>query len=259
MSTASSDSNKPSTSHDENHAYHNVQAVAFAGEGDEYVIIGNHKYYRHELMHAFLGTFNPDRYAKYPSNEFGNASALGLGCFALTTFVLGLYYAHAKEIKVTNAVHGLSIFYGGLTMYCAGIWEFFMGNNFAYGSFWLALGCMNVPSFGILAAYEDPVMLENAVGLFLLAWGLYTFMVVLLTFKSTVVFVALFVTLDTGFFVLAGAYMTGSVAAMKAGGIVCVISSCCGFYGMISGITNRYNSYFIVHSVPIPEIKRKSK
>ena len=55
-------------------------------------------------MTAFLGTFNPG-YAPYPKHEFGNASALGLASFALSAFVLGLYYAGAK-----GYLHLMSLF-----------------------------------------------------------------------------------------------------------------------------------------------------
>ncbi|KAL6454078.1 ATO2 Ammonia transport outward protein 2 [Candida maltosa Xu316] len=197
-------------------------------------------------MQAFLGTLNPG-YTTYTKNPFGNASALGLACFASTTFVLGLFYAHAKGIKQPNVMVGIAVFYGGLVEFLAGCYEFMNGNTFAYtvfcsyGSFWITLGCINVPSFGIISAYEDPVMLGNALGFFLLGWGLFTFMMLTLTVKATLPFMLLFVTLDTGFFVLAGAYMTGSVGAMKSGGIVLVISACCGFYGMIAGIPKYSN------------------
>lgn len=148
-----------------------IQAISYAGEGDEFVVLGGKKYYRHELMQAFVGNLNPG-VTPYPEYNFGNASAIGLASFALTTFVLGLFYAGAKGIDHINAGVGLFIFYGGLVEFLAGIWEFFNANTFAYvvfcsyGSFWISLGCLNVPSFGIISAYEDPKMLGNAIGFF---------------------------------------------------------------------------------------------
>ena len=35
------------------------KSCSIAGDGGEFVIIGDHKYYRHELMQAFGGTLNP--------------------------------------------------------------------------------------------------------------------------------------------------------------------------------------------------------
>ncbi|KGQ89562.1 hypothetical protein MEQ_04592 [Candida albicans P87] len=240
-----------------------VKTISYTGDGDEYIILNNKKYYRHELMTAFLGTFNPG-YAPYPKHEFGNASALGLASFALSAFVLGLYYAGAKGISTPNVIVSLAVFYGGLAEFLAGVWEFFNGNTFAftvfcsYGSFWITFGCMNVPSFGILSAYEDPVMLGNALGFFLIAWGIFTFLMLLLTFKATVVFVLLFATLDVGFFTLAAANMTGNATCTQVGGIFVVISSICGWYGMISGMADKFNSYFTVHPLPVPQFGKKN-
>ena len=239
-----------------------VKTISYAGDGDEYIILNNKKYYRHELMTAFLGTFNPG-YAPYPKHEFGNASALGLASFALSAFVLGLYYAGAKGISTPNVIVSLAVFYGGLAEFLAGVWEFFNGNTFAftvfcsYGSFWITFGCMNVPSFGILSAYEDPVMLGNALGFFDCLGYIYILML-LLTFKATVVFVLLFATLDVGFFTLAAANMTGNATCTQVGGIFVVISSICGWYGMISGMADKFNSYFTVHPLPVPQFGKKN-
>ena len=268
MSSGDSDSNsitslKDIDGADTNSLNQPVSRVRTTGDGDEFVIIGNKKYYRHELMTAFLGTFNPG-YAPYPKHEFGNASALGLASFALSAFVLGLYYAGAKGISTPNVIVSLAVFYGGLAEFLAGVWEFFNGNTFAftvfcsYGSFWITFGCMNVPSFGILSAYEDPVMLGNALGFFLIAWGIFTFLMLLLTFKATVVFVLLFATLDVGFFTLAAANMTGNATCTQVGGIFVVISSICGWYGMISGMADKFNSYFTVHPLPVPQFGKKN-
>lgn len=234
-----------------------IQAISYAGEGDEFVVLGGKKYYRHELMQAFVGNLNPG-VTPYPEYNFGNASAIGLASFALTTFVLGLFYASAKGIDHINAGVGLFIFYGGLVEFLAGIWEFFNANTFAYvvfcsyGSFWISLGCLNVPSFGIISAYEDPKMLGNAIGFFLIGWGIFTFMMVLVTLKATIPFIGLFVTLDAAFFVLAVAYITESNGCLRGGGVLCVISACCGWYGMFAGVSDKFNSYFVVRPLQVP-------
>ena len=53
------------------------KTCTITGEGNEFVVIGDHKYYRHELMQAFGGTFNPGL-APYPKHSFGNPAAIGL-------------------------------------------------------------------------------------------------------------------------------------------------------------------------------------
>lgn len=242
-----------------------VSNIQIAGDGDEFVILGNKRYYRHELMRAFGGNLMPDRYATYPKHQFGNAAALGLASFALTTFVLGLYLAGAQGITKPNVVVGLCFFYGGFVEAFAGIWELIIGNCFAgtvlvsFGmGFWLSFGAINVEAFGIAAAYGDDVEQLNAgIGIYLIGWGIYCFMMLLCTLKSTVVFMSLFLTLDIAFFVLAGHYFTGSASCLKAGGILCVILACCGWYCAFAGVSNKQNSYFIPNAIPLPLIGKK--
>lgn len=263
-STISAESFKQANSHSEEGAPLKVQ---ISGTGDEFITLGNKKYYRHELMTAFAGTLVPERYAPYPVNKFGNAASLGLASFALTTFVLGLFLSGAMGIKVPNVVVGLCFWYGGVVEAAAGIWELVIGNCFAgtvltsFGlGFWISFGAINVPNFGITAAYaDDPDQLNNALGFFLVGWGIFCFLMLLCTLKSTVVFISLFITLDIAFFVLAGYYFTGKPQLMKVGGIFCVISACCGWYCAFAGLATPYNSYFTANPITLPVIGGSSK
>ena len=68
---------------------------------------------------------------------------LGLGAFALTTFVLS---GHNASFIPDLIWVGLALFYGGLTQLCAGMWEFRNRNVFgatafsSYGGFWMSFG-----------------------------------------------------------------------------------------------------------------------
>src|SRR3954471_5437995 len=69
---------------------------------------------------------------------------LGLGAFALTTFVLSMFNAGLVSDKGEPVVLGLALAYGGLAQLLAGMWEFRTGNTFgavaftSYGAFWLS-------------------------------------------------------------------------------------------------------------------------
>lgn len=252
MSTT--DSAKSVPSHDSH------RPIEFSGEGDEYIVLGGQKYLRHELMHAFGGTLVLERNTPYYKHQFGNAAALGLASFALTTFVLGLYLSGAMGISVPNVVVGLCFFYGGVVEAAAGIWELAIGNCFAgtvltsFGmGFWLSYGAINVSAFGIQEAYgDDTEQLSNAIGLFLVGWGIFCFMMLLCTLKTTVIFTSLFVTLDIAFFTLAGYYFTTHAVLLKVGGIFCVLSACCGWYCAFAGVATKQNSYIIANPIPLP-------
>lgn len=233
-----------------------VLPVRHAGESNEFVIIGNQKFHKHELMQAFGGTLNPGL-SPPPVHKFANPSPLGLSAFALTTFVLSMYNARAMGVTTPNIVVGLAAFYGGAVQFLAGVWEMAVGNTFAatalssYGAFWLLYAAINVPSFGIVAAYEDTEQLSLAVAFFLLAWALFTFMLFLCTLKATVAFALLFGFLTMTFILLSAGDFTGKVGVTRAGGVFGIITAFLGFYNAFAGVANPTNSYFIAHPIPL--------
>ncbi|RCK56266.1 Ammonia transport outward protein 2 [Candida viswanathii] len=171
-STSSQKSNPSSIIDPADHADHPVNKVHIAGDGGEFVIINNHKYYRHDLMAAFGGTLNPGA-------SHGPKS---------TSTLLHL---------IPNVVVSLACFYGGAAQFLAGLWEFIAGNTFgftaltSYGAFWLSYAAILIDNFGIGAAYEGTEQMADAVGFFLLGWVIFTFILFLNTLKSTLSFSAL--------------------------------------------------------------------
>ena len=241
------------------HESYQPSKIVICGDGNELIRLGGKTFYRHELMTAFGGTLNPDRYAPYPVHQFGNATSLGLAAFGLTTLILGLFYSGAMGIVVPNVVVGSSMFYGGGIMFLSGAWELVIGNAFAgtvltsYASFWLSFGSMYIEAFGIAAAYADETeQLANATGFFLIGWLIFTFMMTLATLKSTLMFFALFIVLDVLFAVLAAANFTGSAGATKAGGIFAIIAAILGWYNAFAGVANKHNSYIIAAPISMP-------
>ncbi|KAK6204357.1 GPR1/FUN34/yaaH family-domain-containing protein [Scheffersomyces amazonensis] len=233
-----------------------ISKIKTSGEGNEFIVIGNHKYYRHELMQAFGGTLNPGL-SPPPTHSFANPGPLGLAAFGVTTLCLSLFNSQAMGIKIPNAVVGLAAFYGGGAQFLAGVWEMVVGNTFgataltSYGAFWLSYAAIEIPSFGIVAAYEGTEQLENALGFYLLAWGIFTFMLTLCTLKSTFGFCALFVCLTVTFLLLAGGAFSGKESVTKAGGIVGVITGLLGLYNAFAGVANKQNSYITVYPLQL--------
>lgn len=257
MTSSNSIHSNSNTSKEISEHSHGVLKVTTAGVADEFVIIGNQKFYRHELMTAFGGTLNPGL-APYPVNKFANPAPLGLSAFAMTTLVLSLCNAQAMGITTPNIVVGLACFYGGAAQMLAGIWELVVGNTFggtaltSYGAFWLSYAAINIESFGIVAAYADDLdTLHNAIGFYLLAWGLFTLMLTMATLKSTAAFFLLFFCLSLTFFLLAAGEFTLKTGVTRAGGVVGVITGILGFYNALAGVANKQNSYFTVKAVSL--------
>ncbi|RCK54476.1 Accumulation of dyads protein 2 [Candida viswanathii] len=241
------------------------RTCSVAGEGGEFVIIGDHKYYRHELMQAFGGTLNPGL-APYPKHSFGNPAPIGLIATSMNILVLGLYFAGAKGVQTPNVAVGLFIFMGGLVQYLAGIWGFFIGSQVgtfifivftSYGAFWLSFGAIFIPAFGIQAAYaDDPAQLNQAIGLMSVAWAIFTTLMFLCTLKSTVSFAWALGTLDLTIILLAIGFLLDNNKVKQAGGIVGVINAFSGWYEAFAGMCTPSNSYWVPKDIPIPNFSK---
>src|SRR5690349_12957365 len=110
------------------------------------------------------------------SPPFADPAALGLGAFAMTTFVLSAINAGLIVKADEPVVLGLALFYGGLAQFGAGIWEFANRNVFgatafcSYGAFWLSFWFLSQFNAASLPAQDA----GKAVGLYLLAWPIFT-------------------------------------------------------------------------------------
>src|ERR1700730_1024718 len=80
-----------------------------------------------------------------PVPPLADPAPLGLGAFALTTFILSAHNAFGAKTVPLLAFFGFGLFYGGLAQFMAGMFEFRNKNVFGatafttYGGFWLGL------------------------------------------------------------------------------------------------------------------------
>lgn len=158
-----------------------------------------------------------------------NPAAIGLGGFAMTTFILQIHNLGWVEL---GPVLWIGLAYGGLAQLIAGYFEYKLGNNFgfsafvSYGAFWIAL-C------GYVIAGHNPEWVSNNVtlkftalglGWFLVAWTIYTAIMFVAAMKHNSALSFLFLTLLIGFIgldfkELAGSSTLGTFAAWDL--IVC--------------------------------------
>src|SRR5881397_1593428 len=113
---------------------------------------------------------------------------LGLAAFAGTTFVLSLINSNLISATGIGAVLGLALAYGGIAQLLAGMWEFRTGNTFgavafsSFGAFWLSFWAINQ----FFAKSIPAADVGHAVGLFLIAWGIFTFYMWIASFRVSV-------------------------------------------------------------------------
>lgn len=158
--------------------------------------------------------------------KLANPGALGLGGFALTTFVLNIVNAGLISRENLGMVLPLGIFYGGLAQFCAGMWEVRRGDTFgatcfsSFGAFWMAVASMVLfENLGVIA----PVPREGMAVLFI-AWGFFTLYATISSFKVAQAVGAVFVTLVILFFLLAAGEWSPVIHKIAGyEGIVCAL------------------------------------
>jgi succinate-acetate transporter protein len=170
--------------------------------------------------------------------SIADPAPLGLAAFALTTFILSM--TNTGLFHVEPVVFGLAFAYGGIAQFAAGMWEFAKGNTFgatafaSYGAFWVSFWWLTghtdlSEATGDQAAHE--------IGLYLLAWGIFTaYMAVAATRVSGAV-LAVFVLLTITFVVLAVGNFAVSEGIVKVGGWAGVATALAAWYASFGGVT----------------------
>jgi succinate-acetate transporter protein len=165
---------------------------------------------------------------------------LGLAAFALTTLVLSMFNAGLIGEKGEPIVFGLALAVGGLAQLLAGMWEFRTGNTFGataftmFGAFWLSFW-----AFEQFYAKDitDKVALGNTVGLFLIAWGIFTAYMFVASLRMSVAVAVVFFLLTATFFVLGIGNAEANDSLIKAGGYLGIATAAAAFYASFAGVT----------------------
>ncbi|WP_071393955.1 acetate uptake transporter [Bacillus tuaregi] len=181
---------------------------------------------------------------------------LGLAAFALTTFVLSCKNAGLLPASVGDVFLPLALFYGGLAQLLAGMWEFKKDNTFgataftSYGAFWISLASMVY--FELTGVLHFGADMNIALGIFLVAWTIFTFYMWIGTFRINpalnLVFTLLFIT-----FILLDLTEFGIISGPMAGyfGLATAFAA---WYASAAGILN---PLFEKDILPIGSFKKK--
>jgi succinate-acetate transporter protein len=153
------------------------------------------------------------------ASSIADPGPLGLAGFAMTTFVLSFH--NTGLFHVTPVVFGLAIFYGGIAQLLAGMWEFAKGNTFgatafcSYGAFWLAFWWLQTKTdLGTATSSQ----INDSVGLWLLAWFIFTLYMLVASLKTNPFLIAVFLLLAITFLLLSIGAWSATEGITKAGG-----------------------------------------
>ena len=175
-----------------------------------------------------------------PVVTIADPAPLGLAAFALTTFVLSTFNAGLVDAKGEPIVLGLALAYGGVAQLLAGMWEFAKGNTFgatafsSYGAFWISF-------WAYVAFFAEKIPEANrgsAVGLYLIAWGIFTTYMWVASFRTTAAVSLVFLLLAITFFVLGIGDAGGNDTISKLGGWLGLATAVAAWYASFAGVTN---------------------
>jgi uncharacterized protein len=177
---------------------------------------------------------------EFVPSPIADPGPLGLAAFALTTFVLSMFNSGLVGSGGEPIVFGLALAYGGLAQLLAGMWEFRTGNTFgavaftSYGAFWLSF-------WAFVEFFEKDVPKADAghaVGLFLIAWGIFTAYMLIASLRTTGAVALVFALLTVTFLLLGIGNAGAHTGIVKAGGWVGLATALAAWYASFAAVTN---------------------
>ena len=184
-----------------------------------------------------------------PVSAIANPAALGLGGFALTTFLLSVHNAMGATTEPLLPFFGYAIFYGGLAQFLAGMWEFKTGNTFGatafstYGGFWMGLAAF----VGLVLLGKVPEKdVTVSLAWILLAFAIFnTYMLLISARTQNLAVFLVFLTLELTEILLFWGNFNGDAAGK---GLV----SIGGWMGIITALVAWYTSAAVVANAGRP-------
>jgi uncharacterized protein len=170
------------------------------------------------------------------SISIADPAALGLAGFAMTTFVLSMFNTGLVSKAGEPVVLGLALAYGGGAQLLAGMWEFRKGNTFgatafsSYGAFWI--------SYWAFVAFFAKGVPDTAVGLYLIAWGIFTFYMWVASFRTTVAVNVVLLLLWITFLLLGIGDASANGGITKLGGWIGLATALAAWYASFAVVAN---------------------
>ena len=175
---------------------------------------------------------------------------LGLAAFAMTTFALSVGNANIWG-PGADAALALALVYGGGVQLLAGMWEFTRRNTFgalafsSFGAFWISYYVFG--KFVAVTAADAPV----AVGVFLLGWTIFTFYMIVPSFRVSGAVALVFVLLTATFVLLTIGAFQSSASLTKWGGYIGIATAAAAWYASFAGVVNETFKKPIIPTIPL--------
>ncbi|MCJ1419922.1 hypothetical protein MMC32_006278 [Xylographa parallela] len=165
---------------------------------------------------------------------FANPTPIALIGYVLTLTPLSCAYMGWRGAEASGAATvGVYYFMGGLLMLLGGVLEFVLGNTFSsvvfasYGGYWFAYGVTFTSFYGATAPYANGTSAapyESTWAFFLLFMGLLSFIYLICSLRTNIMFVITFLGLTIGFLVEAGSYWNNAEGNLETGSALLVVA-----------------------------------
>ena len=172
------------------------------------------------------------------SEATANPAPLGLLAFGMTTVLLNLH--NAGLFAMGSTIFAIGIFYGGVAQIIAGIMEWKKNNTFgmtafiSYGFFWISLvGLLLMPVLG-----WSPAVPKEALVSFLTIWGLFSFVMFIITLRLSRGLQVVFGLLVILFALLIVGNTLGNVTILQIAGIEGIITGLSAMYVGLGQVLN---------------------
>jgi succinate-acetate transporter protein len=158
----------------------------------------------------------------------------------MTTFVLSMFNADLIGKGGEPIVLGLALAYGGIAQILAGMWEFRTGNTFgavafsSFGAFWISF-------WAYVTFFEAKVPVADqghAVGLYLIAWGIFTLYMCVASLRTTLAIFVVFALLTVTFALLGIGNAGAHPNLVKAGGWFGLATAAAAWYASFAAVAN---------------------
>jgi succinate-acetate transporter protein len=137
-------------------------------------------------------------------------------------------------------VLGVALAYGGLAQLLAGMWEFRTGNTFgavafsSYGAFWISFWAL----VAFFAGDIPPAHVGDAIGLYLIAWGIFTAYMFVASLRTTGAIALVFLLLTVTFVLLGIGNAGAHEGLVEAGGWFGLATAAAAWYASFAAVVN---------------------
>ena len=117
----------------------------------------------------------------------------------------------------------------------------------------MSLAALHIKSFGFMDSYagQSHSYINNAMGIYLFAWCLFSLLMTVASHRTTVVLFTLFATVAMTFLMLAIGHWADSVNCNQAGGAFGLLAAAIAWYAALAGLLTKNNSHFTLPVWPL--------